>query len=153
MKKSNIKNDNIKYMIQYIEPTLVKEKDSTYRYVEDAKQVVDLMQDLQDSTKEKFIAIMLTSRRRILCIEIVHIGSTTESIVSTQSAVRTALLVNAKAIIYVHNHPSGESSPSVEDKNITIRLKHACDLLEIIMMDHIIIGDNNYFSFTEHGLL
>ena len=89
----------------------------------------------------------------IICIEIVHVGGTTEITVDPAAIIRSALLVNAKNIIVAHNHPSGDPTPSTEDKNITMKIKAACQLLNLYLQDHIIIGEKNYYSFLEHGLL
>ena len=155
MKKFNPKNKKTGaiYQIQYIEPMVVKDQDSNVRYLREASEVFTLLKDLQDSSKEKFIGIYMNSRNRILCIEVVHIGSTSESLVDSAAVLRTALLVNAKAIVIAHNHPSGDPSPSVEDKNITQRISAGCKLLNLLLQDHIIIGENCYYSFIEHGLL
>ena len=64
-----------------------------------------------------------------------------------------ALLCNASRIMVAHNHPSGDSSPSREDKKSTMKIKEACDLMGISLLDHIIIGEDEYFSFKAEGLL
>ena len=63
------------------------------------------------------------------------------------------ILKNAMSVVFVHNHVSGKTTPSKSDKEITIHLLKACDLMEISMYDHIIIGDNKYYSFAESGFI
>lgn len=149
----NKKKTGATYQIQYIEPMVIKDQEAKIRYLQNAEEVFSLLSDLQDSSKEKLVAIYLTSRNRIICIEVVHIGGTTESTTDPAAIIRSALLVNAKAIVVVHNHPSGDPTPSIADKNITQQIKSGCNLLGLHLQDHIIIGENNYFSFNEHGLL
>jgi len=64
-----------------------------------------------------------------------------------------ALYSNARCIIIAHNHPSGDSSPSAEDRAVTKKVKEAATLLNIALLDHIIIGDGEYYSFADQGLL
>lgn len=153
MKKMKIKHEGIKYMIQYIEPTVVKEQESSFNKCDSADDAYNLIKNIQDSAKEKFIGIYLNSRNRVICIEIISVGSTIESLVTPRDSVKTALLVNAVGIVYAHNHPSGDPTPSQEDKNITQRLAHACNTLNMRLLDHIIIGDNTFYSFSQHGIL
>jgi DNA repair protein RadC len=115
-------------------------------------QIFESFKFLQQETKEYFISIHLDGKNRILCIDIVSVGSLNQSIVSPRETFKTALLSSAAAIILIHNHPSGDPVSSSEDISITRRLKEAGDLLGIRILDHIIIGDN-YLSFVERGLL
>jgi len=80
-------------------------------------------------------------------------GTLNASLVHPREVFHPAIIDTAASIILVHNHPSGETNPSQEDKNITYRLVEAGKLLNIPILDHIIIGATNYFSFKEKGLL
>ncbi|HFE64018.1 MAG TPA: hypothetical protein ENK14_06320, partial [Caldithrix sp.] len=75
------------------------------------------------------------------------------SLVHPREVFQPAIIDSAAAIILLHNHPSGEISPSAEDRNITFRLLEAGKLLDIPVLDHVILGENKYFSFKEEGLI
>jgi DNA repair protein RadC len=83
----------------------------------------------------------------------VSVGSLNQSIVHPREVFKTACLSNAAALILIHQHPSGDSTPSSEDISITRRLKEAGEIMGIKVLDHIIVGDGEYCSFTERGLL
>jgi DNA repair protein RadC len=85
-------------------------------------------------------------------VDEVSVGSLNQSIVHPRELFKTALLSSAAAIILVHNHPSGDPTPSREDIEITRRLKEAGEILGVKLLDHIIVG-SSYLSFTERGLL
>ena len=103
--------------------------------------------------KEQFITLHLDNKNRILCMDIVSIGGLNQSIVDMRSVFQTACLSAAAAIICIHNHPSGDTTPSSEDISITRRLKEASEIMGIKLLDHIIVGDGEYLSFVERGLL
>ena len=102
--------------------------------------------------KEYFYTIHLDGKNRIICLEMVSMGSLNQSIVHPREVFKPALLSNAAAIILVHQHPTGDLSPSREDLEITRRLKEAGDIIGVRILDHIIVGDT-YLSFTSQGLL
>jgi len=105
---------------------------------------------LRDLNREEFKIILLTSRNNLILERTVFEGSLSESIVNPREIVKEALNSSAAGIIFVHNHPSGDPSPSTEDKNLTHRLINACKLVGVTTHDHIIIAGNGYFSFAEH---
>ena len=115
-------------------------------------QIFNTFSFLQRETKEYFIALHLDGKNRILCIDMVSVGSLNQSIVHPRDTLKNSLLSSAAAIILVHNHPTGDPAPSSEDIAITKRLREAGDIIGIKILDHIIIGET-YFSFTEKGLL
>jgi DNA repair protein RadC len=100
-----------------------------------------------------FLVILLDARHRIMREEIVSEGSLTSSIVHPREVFMPAVRESAGAIVFVHNHPSGDPQPSDEDIAVTRRLVHAADLLGIRVLDHVIVGDGTYASFKEAGLL
>jgi DNA repair protein RadC len=116
-------------------------------------QVSETFQFLMNETKEMFITIHLDGKNRIIAMDVVSIGSLNQSIVHPRSVFMTACLSSAAAIILVHNHPTGDPTPSSEDISITRRLKEAGEIMGISILDHLIIGNGEYFSFTERGLL
>jgi DNA repair protein RadC len=122
------------------------------RYTSPA-QVSDTFQFLMKETKEQFITLHLDGKNRVICMDIVSIGSLNQSIVHPRSVFMTACLSSAAAIICVHQHPTGDPTPSSEDIAITRRLKEAGEIMGIKLLDHIIIGQDEYLSFVERGLL
>ena len=116
-------------------------------------QVADTFQFLMKETKEQFITLHLDGKNRIICMDLVSIGSLNQSIVHPREVFKTALLSSAAAIILVHQHPTGDPSASSEDISITRRLKEAGEIMGIKILDHIIIGQDEYLSFVERGLL
>src|ERR1035437_3865833 len=110
-------------------------------------QIFDTFSFLQDETKEYFIALHLDGKNRIVCCDICSIGSLNQSIVHPREVYKTALLSSAAAIILMHNHPTGDPTPSREDLEITRRLREAGELLGIKILDHIVIGDS-FLSFV-----
>ena len=108
--------------------------------------------------KESLRVILLDTRYHLLCMEEVSLGSVNESIAHPRDVFRPAVISSAYAVIVVHNHPSGDPSPSQSDHSLTRRLAEAAELLQIKLLDHIIIGAPAegrlpYFSFKEAGVL
>jgi DNA repair protein RadC len=108
--------------------------------------------------KESLRVILLDTRYHLIRIEEVSLGSINESIAHPRDVFRPALISSAYAVIVVHNHPSGDASPSQTDHSLTRRLAEAAELLQIKLLDHIIIGapseqNAGYFSFKEAGVL
>ncbi|MBW4057262.1 MAG: DNA repair protein RadC [Proteobacteria bacterium] len=116
-------------------------------------QIFEAFHFLMQETKEYFLTLHLDGKNRINCIDVVSIGSLNQSIVHPREVFKTALLSSAAAIILVHQHPTGDPSPSSEDIAITRRLKEAGDIIGIKILDHCIIGQDSYISFVERGLL
>lgn len=113
------------------------------------EQVFNVFSFLMQETKEHFLALHLDGKNRILCVDLVSMGSLNQSIVHPREVFKTALVSSAAAIILIHQHPSGDPAPSSEDISITKRLKEAGELLGIKVLDHIIIGQDNYYSLSE----
>lgn len=111
------------------------------------------MQDMRHLTTEQILLIMIDSKSRILNDMIISSGTVNSSILAPREIYLNALKYDAVSIILVHNHPSGDPTPSAEDINTTERMKDAGNLIGIKLMDHIIIGDNRYISLKEKGLL
>lgn len=116
-------------------------------------QVYDTFRFLMHETKEMFLTLHLDGKNRITCMDIVSIGSLNQSIVHPREVFKTACISNAAAILCIHQHPTGDPTPSSEDLAITRRLKEAGEIMGIKLLDHIIIGEGEYISFVERGLL
>ncbi len=117
------------------------------------RQVYETFSFLMEETKEVFLALHLDGKNRIICMDLVSIGSLNQSIVHPREVFKTALLSNAAACLLIHQHPTGDPTPSSEDIAITRRLKEAGEIMGIKVLDHIIVGDGEYLSFVERGLL
>ena len=112
-----------------------------------------LMDEMKFLQKEEFRILILDTKNQITKVETISIGTLNASIVHPRDVFKTALLNSANSLILVHNHPSGDTTPSNEDINITNRLIDAGKLLGIKVLDHIILGDNRYLSFQEKNLI
>jgi DNA repair protein RadC len=112
-----------------------------------------LENNLRGLNKEHFIILMLNTKNFLLGVETVSIGSLNSSIVHPRELFKSAINKSAAAIILAHNHPSGDATPSREDIEVTKRIKSGGQLLGIDVIDHIIIGDNCYYSFKEEKLI
>jgi DNA repair protein RadC len=139
------------------EPVTVNEEITTYlspttRYTTPS-QIYEAFSFLMKETKEMFLTLHLDGKNRIICLDLVSIGSLNQSIVHPRSVFMTACLSNAASILLIHQHPTGDLTPSREDIEITRRLKEAGDIMGIKILDHIIVGDGEYLSFVERGLL
>jgi len=106
-----------------------------------------------DADREHVVLLALNNKNRLNGYKIISTGSLTNSIIHPREVWRAALYLCAAAVIVVHNHPSGTADPSFEDQEITWRLKKNADLLGIRMLDHLIIGEQGHFSFSDRGLM
>lgn len=123
-------------------------------YVESSDDVLKfLFQEMRDLDQEVFKVILLNGQNRILKIVEVSRGSLTAARVYPREVVKIAIRHSAAALVLIHNHPSGVAKPSLEDKKITRDLVFVCLLLGMRVHDHIIIGDNDKFSFADAGLI
>lgn len=109
------------------------------------------MRDLKTWNKEVFVAFYLDTSNYVLSREIIAIGILDATIVHPREVFRTAIVRNAKSVIIAHNHPSGQDSPSEEDRQLTARLKEAGDVLCIRLLDHVIVTQHGHYSFADAG--
>ena len=112
-----------------------------------------LKNELVDMKNECFYAILLDTKNVIISKEVISIGILDASLVHPREAFKPAIKKSAKSIIFAHNHPSGDFSPSNDDFKTTQRLVEAGDILDIEVLDHIIIGKDGYYSFKKENLL
>ncbi len=108
---------------------------------------------IKDKAKEHFKLILLNARNKILGISTISIGSLNASIVHPREVFKDAIVNNAYSIVLVHNHPSGDAEPSENDIKMTKKLVESGKILGIEVIDHVIIGKNEFCSFKERGLL
>lgn len=117
------------------------------------KSVADYyMQDMRHLPREQVTLLMMDSKNKIIKDMIISNGTVNTSIMPTREIFVQAVKYEAVNIILLHNHPSGDPTPSAEDIRVTKRLLEAGNLIGITLMDHIIIGDNRYISLKEQGL-
>lgn len=120
------------------------------KLIRGAKDVFEYAsQRLIAGKQENFMILHLNSKNRVIKDEIISLGTLNASIIHPREVFRSAIRESAGAIILVHNHPSGNPEPSPEDKDITKKLIEAGDLLNIKVLDHVIIGERDYYSFKE----
>ena len=109
-----------------------------------------LMPRLRYAAKEQFVVILLNNKNKVIGTEVVSEGSLSSSVVHPREVFAPAILHHAAAIMVAHNHPSGDPKPSIEDEEVTRQLLRSGKVLGIPMIDHVIIGDGNYYSFLEN---
>ena len=112
-----------------------------------------LMTLLQDEPAEVFAILCLTTKYQVIAYHEVGRGTLDSVAINPREVFKAALLANAAAIVAAHNHPSGDPTPSPDDLLITRRLAAAGELMGIPVLDHIIVGDDRYYSFKESGCL
>lgn len=130
---------------------LLKDKKSTLLF--QPKDVYDECKDIRDHKKEHFVIFYLDSRNQAIKREVISVGTLSASIVHPREVFEPAIQANAAQLIVAHNHPSGDLSPSEEDKEITKRLVAAGKLLGIELVDHVIISKQGYLSLREQGTI
>ena len=101
--------------------------------------------------REHFLVCGLDAKNCIIGVNVVSIGSLTLAIVHPREVFKPLILMNAAAWICAHNHPSGDVAPSQEDRVLTSRLKQGAELLGIMLLDHLILTDERYYSFADQG--
>ncbi|MFO0585677.1 MAG: DNA repair protein RadC [Anaeromyxobacter sp.] len=117
----------------------------------DPRRVHELMRHAAHAEREAFHVVLLDVRGRLLRAVQVAEGSLTQCPVSPRDALRPAVREGAHGVIFVHNHPSGDPSPSSEDVDLTERLRAAAELVGVVARDHVIVASGGYFSFVEAG--
>jgi len=118
-----------------------------------SKDVYDTMKTYKKSDREIFFILFLNSKNSMLDYVIHTIGAVDSSAVYHREVIRSALINNASSIIVCHNHPSGDPRPSEADKEITRILVNACEMVGIPVLDHVIIGKEEHYSFEDEGLM
>lgn len=125
-------------------------------YIKSPEDVYELAKeqlDIENLDREHFVALYLNRKGAILAAETISVGGLHSSIVHPREVFKPALLVSAASIIVLHNHPSGDSTPSNEDIDITNRLIDAGKLMGIEVLDHVVIGYNTWVSLKARGFI
>ena len=147
---------NVAKRINIVSIKMVKESSFLYqtRTISSPKDGYEMIKyQLQDSDREQFIIACLNTKNEPTNITVVSVGSLNKAIVHPREVFKTAILSNAASIMAFHNHPSGETTPSQQDIQLTSRLYEAGELLGIKLLDHLIIGDGTFTSLKEKGYL
>lgn len=131
----------------------IREKVFKFKCSEDVYKSAIVKDELIESDREKFLVFHVDGKNRVLNYEVVSVGSLNSSIVHPREAFKSAIKSNAASVIFVHNHPTGDPTPSSDDIAITKRLVEAGKILGIKVLDHIIVGDKQHLSFSEENLL
>ena len=108
---------------------------------------------LDRQAEEALYVVCVNTKNRIIGIHEVSRGTIDSSLVNQRELFKRVLVNNAAKIFVIHNHPSGDAAPSNADHIVTKKIKNAGELLDIALLDHIIIGDGQYYSFKEHNKL
>jgi len=142
--------------INVVSIKMVRESSILYdiRRIEAPKDAVELGKKfLEESDREQLLVCCLDAKNQPTAINVVSVGNLNTSLVHPREVFKPAILSNSASIILFHNHPSGDPTPSKEDTNITERIKECGTILGIKLIDHIIIGDNSYYSLKEKGII
>lgn len=151
-----MKNNTVAKRYQIVQVKLVREKSLLYkeRKIRSPQDAYTLMKEfIGDADREHFVVLCLDTKNQPTCIQAVHIGSLNASIVHPREVLKSALLSNSASIIVGHNHPSNVCDPSAEDIQATERLKEACNILGIDLLDHLIICTDTFKSLKETGVI
>ncbi len=142
---------HVETLLRMIEAAVFEEEKP---YIRDPEDVYRLAIDVAELEKEHFVVLFLNTKSRVILRETISTGILNGSLVHPRETFRTAISRNAHSIICVHNHPSGDPTPSQEDIQITKRLVGAGKIIGIEVLDHIIIGKTGQFvSLKEQGLI
>lgn len=141
-------------LVKEVAGEYLKERMMKKDVIRSPRDVADYLSfTLSGERVEKFMALYLNSKNEILGVETLHEGSIDRTFVYPRKAIENAFKHNARSIIFVHNHPSGDPTPSEVDRKLTRELEAAATALDIIVHDHIIVGKNTHFSSREKGWL
>ncbi len=134
---------------RYLEQKLVR-KDA----INSARELFDYLYfNMKDRRRECFKALFLDARNRVIASRTLFEGTLTASAVYPREVVQAALEHSAASVIFAHNHPSGDPRPSQDDVAITRQLIFACRVMGITVHEHLVIGNNTYFSFADQGYI
>ncbi len=117
----------------------------------DPRRVYELLRHVAHAEREEFHTVLLDVRGRLIKAVKIAEGSLTQCPVSPRDALREAVRIGAHGLVFVHNHPSGDPAASVEDGDLTERLRAASELVGVTARDHVIVASSGYFSFVEAG--
>jgi len=144
------------YRVSLVRDEHIKFEQARLNNASEAQSIIrKLIEERGQPDREQFCILLLDTKNKIIGLNIVSTGGLSSATVHPREVLKPAILANAAAIILAHNHPSGELTPSPEDKAITKRIIQASDIMGITIHEHLIIsmGDERYFSFADQGLI
>jgi len=122
--------------------------------IKEAKSVADFIRRvLPDNVREHFVTLFLDGAHQVIGYSVTATGNANSCPVHPREVFQNAVLIGAIAVIVSHNHPSGCTNPSAQDRTLTAKLKQAGEFLMIRLLDHVVIADDEFFSFAENGEL
>ena len=128
-------------------------KKSNDTYIYSAKDAYNyLLKEFVGLKQEHFFCLYLNNRQKVICYKLICVGTDKETLLDTKNALKWALRHSAAMVIFMHNHPSGDVRPSKADYISTDKLRLMCDYLGLEYLDHIIVGDNCYYSFKKNKI-
>lgn len=128
------------------------QKPSSMRQIKTVDDLYQIVMNMRFLKKEYVRGLYVNTRNRIIHDEVISIGSLDANILHPREIFRPAIEYGAYAIIIAHNHPSGDPQPSPSDLKVTQKLSQIAQLLQIPLLDHIIVGEEGYFSFNRENL-
>ena len=141
-------------LVQSVARRYLKEQFIGEYFIQSSENVLDyLRHNLRDRGREVFLVVLLNGRNQILDIVELFEGTLTTSAVYPREVIKLILEKDAAAVIFVHNHPSGNPNPSKDDQNLTQKLKAACSTIDVQLHDHLIIAGNDYTSMADKGMV
>ena len=141
-------------LVQSVARRYLKEQIIGEEFIQSSENVLDyLRHNLRDRGREVFLVVLLNGRNQVLDIVELFEGTLTTSAVYPREVIKLILEKDAAAVIFVHNHPSGNPNPSKDDQNLTQKLKAACSTIDVQLHDHLIIAGNDYTSMADKGMV
>jgi len=141
-------------LVHQVAGRYLRDKIKGNQFFSSSKAVFDyLFHSMRDLKREVFKVLLLSRKNELIMDKDVFLGSLTGSAIYPREIMALALEHKAASLVFVHNHPSGDPSPSPEDRDLTRSLVCSARLLMIQVLDHIIIGNNSYYSFADEGLI
>ena len=144
------------YQVPVYRVSLVKDsyQNSSSKSITKPQDIFEIARNyLANADREHFVVMMLSTKNQIIGINTVAIGDLNKCLVHPREVFKPAIIANSASVILLHNHPSGDPTPSREDLEMTKRLKNAGEILGIKVLDHVILGDECYVSLKERGEL
>ena len=130
-----------------------KENQKKSAPIKDASDVHKIMRFLENEDRENLYILCLSAKNYVTHIELITIGTLTNSLIHPREVYKPTIKNNSASIIVVHNHPSGDPAPSREDIEVSIRLVNVGQIIGIPLRDHVIIGKDSYFSMAEKNIV
>lgn len=141
-------------LVHHVAGRYLRDRAQGSRFFESSRAIFDyLFHAMRDLKREVFKVLFLNRKHELIDDRDVFQGTLTESAVYPREIMTLALEFRAAALVFVHNHPSGDPSPSAADRRLTRDLVWASQLLQVQVLDHVIIGHNSYYSFADEGFI